>query len=54
VSANASIKDHFRDERSIAAFWAMKEAERHAQWPQRLDLTAIEAQHNWQPEMPQA
>lgn len=51
VFANASIRNHFRDEHSIAAFWAMKETEREAQWPHRLDLSAIEAEHNWQPEI---
>jgi len=53
VSANASIRDQFRDEPSIGAFWATKETERHERWPQRLDLSAIEAEHNWQPEMRQ-
>ena len=52
VSANSSLRNQFQDEPAISSFWALDEMERRARWPSRLDLNALEAEH--EPQIPDA
>jgi hypothetical protein len=49
--ANAPLREQFRDEQTIASFWALDEKRRREQWSNRLDLAAIEVEHDWRPEL---
>jgi hypothetical protein len=49
--AHTLLREQFRDEDSIASFWALGERERHEWWPSRLDMSVTEAEHEWRPEL---
>ena len=49
--ANASLRDHFRDEQAIASFWALEDGQRREAWPSRLDMVVTETEYDWRPEL---